>query len=85
MEDISTFRCELKTAARAVVRVHFNLFPSDAEAKNMTPTEYTAYIRDAATTLLDQGDLLADGVDDEVRAHHTLFSLDIDGMLGPNK
>ena len=66
LEDISTFRGEVKTAARAVVRTHYNLFPSDAEAKNMSTYQYTAHVKNAATTLLDGGDLLGDGVDDQV-------------------
>lgn len=66
MEDISTFRSEVKTAARAVVRTHYNLFPSDVEAKNMSTDQYTAYVKNAATTLLDEGDLLGDGVDNQV-------------------
>lgn len=66
LEDISTFRGEVKTAARVVVRTHYNLFPSDAEAKNMSTDQYTAHVKNAVTKLLDEGDLLGDGVDDEV-------------------
>jgi len=67
-EDISTFRGELKTAARAVVRQQYNFLPPNNS--KLTRQEYKAHVRKAIEDLLFEGTFLMNGVDDEGRTNN---------------
>jgi hypothetical protein len=63
-EDLSTFRCKLKTLGRTIVRENYDIFaPSTAK---LSAAEHIKYTRAAVAELSVKGKFLRGGVDENV-------------------
>jgi hypothetical protein len=63
-EDIATFRGELKSAARKVVRNQYKIFPPNGA--KLTPEQYHQHVKNAVAELIKDGQFHMNGADNQV-------------------